>query len=56
MPRKWKNSDEKTFFSDKSTESRLEKLRYELIPNYGRRKYQEKRNDNHRENYNKKRK
>ena len=34
MPRKWKNSDDVTFFTEKAMHNRLERLRKELIPGY----------------------
>lgn len=57
MSRKWKNSDDHTYFSDKALESRLEKLRCDLIDGYSRRKYQKKNNttqNNKKHNYTKK--
>lgn len=42
MPRKWKNSDDNTFFVDKAVDGRLEKLRIELIPNHMQNKNQKK--------------
>lgn len=42
MPRKWKNSDDNTFFVDKAIDGRLEKLRIELIPNHMQNKNQKK--------------
>lgn len=55
MSRKWKNSDDNTYFSDKSLESRLEKLRCDLINGYSRKKYQKKNNSTpvKKHNYNK---
>lgn len=46
MPRKWKNSDEQTYYTDKSIDNRLEKLRCELIKGYSRKNYNKKNNNN----------
>ena len=51
MPRKWKNSDDANYFVDKATDSRLDKLRYELIKDYSKNKYNKK--NNNKKNYNK---
>lgn len=49
MGRKFKNSDEITYFTDKAIEQRLEKLRYELIIGYnGRKNNNNNNNSNHR--------
>ena len=54
MGRRFKNSDDVTYYSDKSVEQKLEKLRYELIPGYiGRNKKTNNYNRN-RKNDNKK--
>ena len=45
MPRKWKNSDDMSYFVDKTIDSRLEKLRYELIKDYSKNKYNKKNNN-----------
>lgn len=45
MPRKWKNSDDQTYFVDKAIESRLEKLRCDLIEGYSRKKFNKKNNN-----------
>jgi hypothetical protein len=42
MPRRWKNSDDHTYFVDKAIESRLEKLRCDLIEGYSRKKFNKK--------------
>lgn len=42
MPRKWKNSDDATYFVDKAIENRLEKLRCDLIEGYSRKKFTKK--------------
>ena len=34
MPRKWKNSDDVTYYTEKAQNNRLERLRKELIPGY----------------------
>lgn len=54
MPRKWKNSDEQSYFTDKANENRLEKLRCELINGYSRKKFNKKNNNNngYKKNYN----
>ena len=49
MGRKFKNSDDCTYFADRANDSRLEKLRIELIPDYAKNKYRKKR-----KNYNSK--
>jgi hypothetical protein len=46
MPRKWKNSDDQTYFVDKAIENRLEKLRCDLIEGYSRKKINKKNNYN----------
>lgn len=38
MARKFKNSDDSTYYTDKAIEQKLEKLRYELIEGYAGRK------------------
>ena len=54
MPRKWKNSDDHTYFVDKAIESRLERLRCELIEGYSRKKINKKNNYNQNRNGGKK--
>ena len=39
MPRRWKNSDDNTVFSDRVKNKKLEQLRMEFIPGYGKKKY-----------------
>lgn len=46
MSRKFKNSDECTYFADKAIDQKLEKLRYELIPGYTGRKNNGNNNSN----------
>lgn len=54
MPRRWKNSDDRTYYTDKSTDSRLERLRCDLIKDYARKKYNKNNNNTKRQNnYNK---
>lgn len=50
MPRKWKNSDESTYYTDKAIDNRLEKLRVELIQGYNHKKFSQK-NSGKRINY-----
>lgn len=50
MPRKWKNSDDSTYFVDKAIEGRLERLRCELIEGYSRKKFNKKNNNNQNRN------
>lgn len=50
MPRKWKNSDDQSYYVDKACDNRLEKLRCELIKGYSRKNYNKK-NNNPRKNY-----
>lgn len=38
MGRKWKNSDDITYFTEKAMHNRLERLRKELIPGYDKSK------------------
>lgn len=45
MGRKFKNSDDCTYFTDKAVDQRLEKLRYELIPGYTGRKNSQNKNN-----------
>lgn len=52
MPRRWKNSDDNTCYLDRSIESRLEKIRCDVIKDYARKKYQK--NNNKKTNYKKK--
>lgn len=54
MPRKWKNSDDNTYYSDRSIESRLEKIRCDVIKDYARKKYQKNNNNSKKTNYKKK--
>lgn len=54
MPRKWKNSDDRTCYADKSIDSRLEKLRCDLIKDYARKKYNKNNNTRKNNNYKKK--
>jgi hypothetical protein len=47
MGRRFKNSDDSTYYSDKAIDQKLEKLRYELIPGYtGRKKNNNNKNKN----------
>lgn len=55
MPRKWKNSDDVTFFTEKAMHNRLERLRKELIPGYDRSKKQQQPTPNFK-NHNRKKK
>lgn len=51
MGRKFKNSDDVTYFSDKSIEQKLEKLRFELIAGYsGKKNHNNNNNNNYRKN------
>lgn len=52
MGRRFKNSDDNTFYRDKTIDSKLEKLRFECIPGYtGRKGFN---NNKNRKNYGRK--
>lgn len=40
MPRKWKNSDDNTYYVDRSIEARLERIRCDVIKDYSKKKFQ----------------
>lgn len=42
MGRHWKNSDDVTFFTERATHNRLERLRMDLIAGYAERKNKRK--------------
>lgn len=50
MGRRFKNSDDNTFFVDKAIESKLEKLRMELITGYAEKKRDLKKRGQKRDN------